>query len=78
MISGTLTGLDSASRSTADTFIVYMVDATRAVVIETDNVELIRGIHSASGVRGRMGGPRMRMSGCLHAHNAANASGVGP
>ncbi|HEY1159273.1 MAG TPA: hypothetical protein VGE83_01505, partial [Terracidiphilus sp.] len=43
VFTGTLTGLDTASRTTADNFTFYLVDNTRAVGIETDNTQLTLG-----------------------------------
>ena len=43
VLPGSLTGIDAASRTTADTFTVYLVDSTRAVAIETDNTALTMG-----------------------------------
>jgi hypothetical protein len=40
---GTLTGLDVASPTKADSFTFYLVDNTRAVAIETDNSQLTLG-----------------------------------
>jgi hypothetical protein len=43
VFTGTLTGLDAASRTTANDFTFYLVDTTRAVAIETDNAQLTLG-----------------------------------
>ncbi|MGA3047201.1 MAG: hypothetical protein ABSD67_11295 [Terracidiphilus sp.] len=43
VFTGTLTGLDAASRTTTDNFTLYLVDNTRAVAIETDGSQLILG-----------------------------------
>jgi hypothetical protein len=43
VFTGTLTGLDSQSRTTANNFTLYLVDNTRAVMIETDNTQLSMG-----------------------------------
>ena len=43
VFAGTFTGLDSASATTADNFVLYFVDSTRAVIIETDNTQLTIG-----------------------------------
>jgi hypothetical protein len=43
VFTGTLTGLDPASRTTANDFTFYLVDTTRAVAIETDNSQLTLG-----------------------------------
>jgi hypothetical protein len=40
---GTMTGLDPMSRTTPGNFTLYLVDTTRAVVIETDSTELTLG-----------------------------------
>jgi hypothetical protein len=43
VFTGTLTGLDAAARTTANSFTFYMVDNTRAVAIETDKSQLTLG-----------------------------------
>jgi hypothetical protein len=43
VFTGTLTGLDPASRTAANNFTFYLVDNTRAVAIETDNTQLTLG-----------------------------------
>ena len=43
VFTGTLTGLNAASRTTANNFTFYLVDNTRAVAIETDNAQLTLG-----------------------------------
>jgi len=43
VFTGTLTGLDAASRTTANSFTFYLVDNTRAVAIETDKSQLTLG-----------------------------------
>ncbi|MGA9672228.1 MAG: hypothetical protein WBQ94_23650 [Terracidiphilus sp.] len=43
VFTGTLVGLDVASRSTTNNFTMYLVDNTRAVAIETDNSQLMLG-----------------------------------
>jgi hypothetical protein len=43
VFTGTFTGLDSASVTTVDNFVLYFVDSTRAVIIETDNTQLTLG-----------------------------------
>lgn len=43
VFTGTLTGLDAASRTTTNNFTFYLVDSTRAVAIETDNAQLMLG-----------------------------------
>jgi hypothetical protein len=43
VFTGTLTGLDAASRATADNFTLYLVDNQHAVAIETDNTQLTLG-----------------------------------
>jgi len=43
VFTGTLTGLDNASRTTANDFTLYFVDDTRAVAIETDDSQLTLG-----------------------------------
>ena len=43
VLSGTMTGLGSASRTTPGNFTLYLVDSTRAIVIETDSAELTLG-----------------------------------
>jgi hypothetical protein len=43
VFTGTLTGLDAASRATPDNFTFYLVDSTRAVAIETGNKQLTLG-----------------------------------
>jgi hypothetical protein len=40
---GTVAGFDSADRATAGNFTLYVVDDTRAVLIETDRTELLLG-----------------------------------
>jgi hypothetical protein len=43
VFSGTVTGLDSASRGAEDNVTLYLVDNTRAIAIETDNSQLTLG-----------------------------------
>jgi hypothetical protein len=43
VFAGTLTGLDAASRTTANSFTLYLVDDARAVAIETDDSQLTLG-----------------------------------
>lgn len=43
VFTGTLSGLDTASRATANDFTFYLVDNTRAIAIETDNSQLTLG-----------------------------------
>ena len=43
VFAGTITGLDTASRTTADNFTLYLVDDRRAVAIETDDSQLTLG-----------------------------------
>lgn len=43
VFTGTLTGLDPASRTTPGNFISYLVDGTQGIAIETDNVQLALG-----------------------------------
>ena len=43
VFTGTLTGLDPASRTATNNFTFYLVDNTRAVAIETDNTQLTLG-----------------------------------
>jgi hypothetical protein len=43
VFTGTLSGLDVASPTKADSFTFYLVDNTRAVAIETDNSQLTLG-----------------------------------
>lgn len=43
VFTGTLAGLDPASRTTTDDFTLYMVDNTQGVLIETDNTQLMIG-----------------------------------
>ena len=43
VFTGTFTGLDAASRTTANNFTLYLVDDTRAVAIETDDSQLMLG-----------------------------------
>jgi hypothetical protein len=43
VFTGTFTGLNSASVTWADNFVLYFVDNTRAVMIETDNTQLTLG-----------------------------------
>jgi hypothetical protein len=43
VFTGTFTGLDGASVTAADNFVLYFVDNTRAVMIETDNTQLTLG-----------------------------------
>lgn len=43
IFTGTFTGLDSSSITTADNFTIYFIDNTRAAVIETDNAQLTLG-----------------------------------
>jgi hypothetical protein len=43
VFTGTLTGFDAQSRTTANSFTLYLVDDTRAVAIETDNTQLTLG-----------------------------------
>jgi hypothetical protein len=40
---GSLSGFNPASRATAGNFTLYLVDGTRAIMIETDNTELVLG-----------------------------------
>jgi len=40
VFTGTLTGLDPASRTTPGNFILYLVDGTQGIAIETDNAQL--------------------------------------
>jgi hypothetical protein len=40
ILAGTITGLDSASRATADSFTLYLIDDARAIAIETDSTQL--------------------------------------
>ncbi len=41
VFTGSMTGFDAASGTTADSFTLYMVDGTRGVLIETDNTQLM-------------------------------------
>ncbi len=43
VFTGTLTGLDPASRTTASNFTLYLVDGTQGIAIETDNTQLTLG-----------------------------------
>lgn len=43
VFTGTLTGLDAAARTTANSMTLYLVDNTRAVAIETDNSQVTLG-----------------------------------
>ena len=43
ILTGTITGLDSSSFTTANSFEVYLVDPTRGFLIETDNSQLTLG-----------------------------------
>jgi hypothetical protein len=43
ILAGTLTGLNQSSRSNADSFSLYLIDSTRAIVIETDPGQLMVG-----------------------------------
>jgi hypothetical protein len=43
VFTGTLSGLDVASRATVGSMTFYLVDSTRAVAIETDSSELTLG-----------------------------------
>ena len=43
VLSDKLTGLDSASRSTADTVSAYLVDTTRGMAIQTDSTRSTLG-----------------------------------
>ena len=40
VLTGTFAGLDPASRTTADSFTLYLIDDNRAIAIETDNTQL--------------------------------------
>ncbi len=44
VLSGSITGLISASPTTANTFVLYLIDNTRAIAIETDNAQLTLGV----------------------------------
>lgn len=43
VFTGTLAGLDPASRTMADNFSLYLVDSTQGIAIETDNTQLTLG-----------------------------------
>ena len=43
VFTGTLTGMDAASRTTAGSFTLYMVDGTQGIAIETDDTQLTLG-----------------------------------
>jgi hypothetical protein len=43
IFTGSITGIDSTSAATADSFTYYLVDGTQAVAIETDTNQLTLG-----------------------------------
>lgn len=43
VFTGTLTGMNAVSRTTAGSFTLYLVDGTQGIVIETDNTQLTLG-----------------------------------